>query len=168
MQTTQQNSEIPSSPNETQHILKLLELHGIKTDQRSYITRAATILPSMGSAFTVPALARKSRIPRSKGYPTINQLKRLCLVKPVPKVERPPDWKEYTRSMRKRFNQRHGLPKRGIEPQRYTYTPNEALWHLKEEISSRIRQVDRDALRRINEITGTYKSIETCLSSHQR
>lgn len=166
MQTTQAN-ETPTASNETGNIIRLLQLHGIKTDKRGYITRAATTLPAMKKPFTVPTLARKAEVPRSKGYPTIKQLQKLCLVRPVPKIERPPDWQEYTRSMRKRFNKINGLPMRGIEPQRYIYTPEEALWHLREMISHKIKQVDSDALKRIQEITSTYKAIEEGLSSHR-
>jgi hypothetical protein len=145
----------------------LLQIHGVKTTNKSYITRAAKALPALIKPFTVPTMARKAGIPRSKGYPTIKELEHLRLVRPVPKIERPPDWDEYTRSMRRRYNKKHGLPQRGIEPQRYTYTPNIALKHLRETISRKIQSVDQKALREISELTHRYKSIEDALSSHQ-
>jgi len=165
MQTTQ---ETPNTPPAPPQITKLLTLHGIKTSKRSYITRAAKALPTLTKPFTVPVLARRAGIPRSKGYPTIKQLQKLRLVKPVQKTLRPPDWNEYTRSMRKRFNRQHGLPTRGIEPQRYQYTPREALLYLRETISKQIQQVDQHALNRITTLTQEYSVIEDALSSHQR
>ena len=163
MQTMQINQTAPDS---TKHIIRLLELHGVKIDQRSYTTKATAILPTMNPAFTVPALARRAGIPRSKGYPTIKELQKLHLVKPVDKMQRPEDWADYTRSMRKRFNRQNGLPMRGVEPQRYTYTPLEALRFLRVEISDQIHMVDQLALNQIKKITTEYAAIERGLSSH--
>ena len=166
MQTTQETFE--TEPQEQQHIIKLLELQGIKTNKRSYITKAAQALPTLKPTFTVPTLAKKAGIPRSKGYPTIRQLEELRLVSKVPKIKRPPDWNEYTRSMRKRYNHEHGLPRRGIEPQRYQYTPGEALLYLRVEISKKIYRVDQGAIKRIQLIRSQYGLVANGLASHQQ
>ena len=166
MQTTQQPTETEARDQE--HIIKLLELQGIKPNPRSYITKAAKALPTLTNNFTVPTLAKKAGIPRSKGYPTIKLLEELHLVTRVSKVKRPPDWGEYTRSMRKRFNYEHGLPRRGIEPQRYRYTPVEALLFLRMEINRKIRREDQRALQRINAIRSQYGVVANGLASHQQ
>ncbi|MCW4012723.1 MAG: hypothetical protein NWF07_06995, partial [Candidatus Bathyarchaeota archaeon] len=90
MQTTQETPQTP--PPAPPQITKLLTLHGVKTSKRSYITRTARALPSLTKPFTVPVLARRAGIPRSKGYTAIKQLEKLRLVKPVQKTLRPPDW----------------------------------------------------------------------------
>ena len=163
MQTTQ---ETPQTPPNTIQITQLLRLHGVKTTHRSYITRAAKALPTLHTPFTVPTLARRAGIPRSKGYPTIKTLEKLHLVKPVPKTKRPTDWDEYTRSMRRRFNKTHGLPLRGVEPQKYAYSPVDALVYLRKTISRQIQCVDQEALHQIAELTHRYKTIEDALASH--
>jgi len=138
---------------------RFLLFYGLSLDERSNLLKAARVLPHLKPLFTVPQLSEAADIPRSKGYPTIRQLLVLKFVEEAPKVERPGDWHEYTRAMRKRFNLENGLPLRGSEPRRYRFSPGRAVCHARAFLNRRVLQIDRDATDRIRELNGIYAEI---------
>lgn len=147
------------NPQEAFPVDRFLLFYGITLDEKSYLVKAARALPMMSIHFTVPQLSEAAGIPRSKGYPTIKQLDQLKFVEKVPKVRRPSDWGDYTRTMRKRFNREHGLPIRGTEPRRYRFTPSRAVVHARSFLNSRVLQIEREACERISELNGIYSEI---------
>jgi hypothetical protein len=139
---------------------RLLMLHGERVTDKSYVARAAAALPGMGATFTIPQLARRAGIPRSKGYPAARRLLEMGLVDVVPRVARPQDWPDYSRGMRRRFYAEYGLPRRGLEPQRYRYTPVRALARAREALMCRVDEVDREAGERARLLLREYMALE--------
>jgi hypothetical protein len=139
---------------------RLLALHGERATDKSYVARAAAALPGMDATFTVPQLARRAGIPRSKGYPAAGRLMEMGLLEAVPRVARPRDWPDYSRGMRRRFYAEHGLPRRGLEPQRYRYTPVWALARAREALMCRVDEVDREAGERARLLLREYMALE--------
>lgn len=138
---------------------RFLVFYGLSLNERSYLLKAARVLPRLKPLFTVPQLSEEADIPRSKGYPTIRQLLVLRFVEEAPKVERPDDWHDYTRRMRKRFNKEHGLPLRGSEPRRYRFSPGRAVVHARAFLNRSIKQIDKEATNRIRELNRIYAEI---------
>jgi hypothetical protein len=139
---------------------RLLMIHGERITDKSYVARAATALPEMEATFTIPQLARRAGIPRSKGYPAARRLLEMGLLEAVPRVARPRDWPDYSRGMRRRFYEEYGLPRRGLEPQRYRYTPVRALARAREALMCRVDEVDREAGERAGLLLREYMALE--------
>lgn len=147
----------------TDLILKLIQLHGYRADEKSYITKAVRTLPHLTENFTVPEMARKADIPRSKGYPAIKALQDLGLVETIPKIHRPDDWDDYSLSMRKRFYSENGLPKRGMEPQRYKFSRLRAVMELRDVVRRRILEIDEGAFTETARLMSEYHDIVSIL-----
>ena len=103
-------------------------------------------------------------MPSSKGYHIIKRLLVIKIVEALPKVERPPDWGDYSLKMRKKFYEEHGLRYRGRDPQRYRHCPLKALALLRERVQEDIECIDKEAADKINALLEEYEEIENALT----
>lgn len=127
--------------------------------------RAVEALPKIEDGFTIAHLSSIVGMPSSKGYHIINRLLAVNLVESLPKVERPPDWGDYSLSMRKKFYEEHGLGCKGRAPQRYRYCPSKSLALLRDRIQEEIDGIDRQATDKINGLLKEYEEIENALTT---
>ncbi|MCW4050410.1 MAG: hypothetical protein NWE89_11820 [Candidatus Bathyarchaeota archaeon] len=111
----------------------------------------------------MPQLTRSAGIPRTKGYVAIRRLLEHGLVVELPKVPRPPDWRNYSKGMRKRFYEENGIPGKGAEPTRYRYTPVKALLKARRVLRDRIRKIDGEALCRIQGLLEEFSEVQGAL-----
>jgi hypothetical protein len=158
------------SPRETEPrgkstpIMRLFELHGERVAKRSNLVKAVEALREIEDGFTVPRLSSVVGMPPSKGYLIIKRLLAIKIVEALPKVERPPDWGEYSLGMRKRFYEEHGIRYRGRDPQRYRHCPSKALALLRERVQEDIERIDEEATDRINALLEEYEEIGDALT----
>jgi hypothetical protein len=143
---------------------RLFELHGERVAENSYLAKAFGTLEEIGDGFTVPGLSAAVGMPPSKGYRVVKRLQAVRIVEDLPGVERPPDWGDYSRGMRKRFYEEHGLRRRGRDPRRYKYSPARALALLRERVQEEIEGIDRRAADEINALLEEYEEIEGALT----
>lgn len=107
-------------------------------------------------------------MPSSKCYYLIKRLLAVNLVEALPKVERPPDWGDYSLGMRKKFYEEHSLRWIGRDPQRYRYCPFKALALLRDRVQGEIDDIDRQATDKINGILKEYDEIESALTTQAK
>lgn len=126
--------------------------------------KAGQALQKIDDGFTVSQLSSIVGMPSSKGYHIIKRLSVIKIVETLPKVERPPDWGDYSLSMRKKFYKERGLQYRGRDPQRYRYCPLKALALLRDRVQTDIETVDKQATDEINALLKEYEEIENALT----
>ena len=126
--------------------------------------KAGQALQEIEDGFTVSQLSFMVGMPSSKGYHIIKRLLAIKIVETLPKVERPPDWGDYSLKMRKKFYKEHGLQYRGREPQRYRYCPLKALALLRDRVQTEIEIIDKQATDEINALLKEYEEIENVLT----
>jgi len=126
--------------------------------------KAGQALQKIDDGFTVSQLSSIVGMPSSKGYHIVKRLSAIKIVETLPKVERPPDWGDYSLKMRKKFYEEHGLQHKGRDPQRYRYCPLKALALLREQIQIDIETIDKQAADEINALLKKYEQIENTLT----
>jgi hypothetical protein len=140
--------------------VRLLEFHGERMRSGSYLVKAAQELHLMGATFTAPMLSRRAGIPRPKGYPVIQRLCELGLLEEVPKLPDPLGWRGFSKGRRRRFKVEQGRPLRGLDPQRYRYTPVRALARARDVLMRRVDEVDLEAQERVADLLDDYRELE--------
>lgn len=126
--------------------------------------KAVEALQKIGGGFTASQLSSIVGMPSSKGYHVIKRLLAIKIVETLPKVERPPDWGNYSLSMRKKFYEKHGLQHKSRDPQLYRYSPLKALAFLRDRVQEEIEFIDKQASDKINALLKDYEEIENALT----
>ena len=145
-------------------ITRLFELHGEKVTKKSNLVKAVEALPKIEDGFTVSRLSSMVGMPSSKGYHIIKRLLAIKIVDALPKVERPPEWGNYSLSMRKKFYEEHGLQHKGRDPKLYRYSPLKALALQRDRVQEDIETIDKQATDKINALLKEYEEIENALT----
>jgi len=126
--------------------------------------KAVESLQKIDDGFTVSRLSSMVGMPSSKGYHIIKRLLAIKIVETLPKVERPPDWGDYSLKMRKKFYKERGPQYRGRDPQRYRYCPLKALALIRDRVQTEIEAIDKQATDEINALLKEYEEIENVLT----
>jgi len=137
---------------------KLCDIENFRED--SYLKKILENIHKVKNPFTCPELGAICDVPRSKAYGVLKAiLLPQHIVEKIPSHEYPKDWGTYTMGQRKTYRQNHGLPSRGMTPDKYNYTPDRMIRNVEKKKNEKITEIYIEASSAISDINTQFETL---------
>ena len=137
---------------------KLCDIESFRED--SYLKKILENIHRVKNHFTCLELSAICDVPRSQTYSVLKEtLVPQHIVEKTSSHNYPKDWGTYGIGQRKTYRQNHGLPPRGLIPDKYNYTPNKMLKKAEKKKNEKIQKIDIEASSAISEINTQFETL---------
>ena len=137
---------------------KLCDIENFRED--SYLKKILENIHRVKNHFTCLELSAICDVPRSQTYSVLKEiLVPQHIVEKTSSHKYPKDWGTYGIGQRKRYRQNHGLPPRGLIPDKYNYTPDRMIRKVETKKNEKIKKIEIEASSAISEINTQFEDL---------